>query len=82
MVRKFRFTARKNFERKNIKRKQIERPALESCVVKIPLSVLSAMPIPTSLPVSLSLNVFKDAPAPSVSLLYNRVLLTSALPPG
>ena len=84
MGRKFRLTARKNLERKKSEKQKAANSVSESHIVKIPLRVVSVFPvsIPISFPVSLPLQVFKNAPAPSVSLLYSRVLLTSSFPPG
>ena len=70
MGRRFRLTARKNSERKKSKKQKAADSVSKPFIVKISLRVVSVFPvsIPVSFPMSLPLQVFKDAPAPSVSL--------------
>ena len=70
--------------RLSVSRKNEERKKWGFYVVRIPLRAVSVFPvsIPLSFPISLPLKVFKEASAPSISALRDRILLTSFLPQG
>ena len=68
----------------SVSRKNEERKKWEFYVVRIPLRAISVFPvsIPLSFPISLPLKVYKEASAPSISVLRDRILSRSSLSQG